>query len=128
MRVPLGWLSEWIELPASQQELTERLTLGGLEIEGIEYTGPDLSALRVGHVLERKPHPKADRLSLCQVDLGDGEALEIVCGAANVAAGQKVAVASAGAVLPDGTKLKRAKIRGVVSQGMICSAQELGLG
>ncbi|MCH6562354.1 MAG: phenylalanine--tRNA ligase subunit beta [Myxococcales bacterium] len=128
MRVPLGWLAEWIELPASQQELTERLTLGGLEIEGIENTGPDLSALRVGHVLERKPHPKADRLSLCQVDLGDGEPLEIVCGAANVAAGQKVAVASAGAVLPDGTKLKRTKIRGVVSQGMICSAQELRLG
>ncbi len=128
MRVPLGWLSEWIELPASLQELTERLTLGGLEIEGVEHTGPDLSALRVGHVLERKPHPKADRLSLCQVDLGDGEPLEIVCGAANVAAGQKVAVASPGAVLPDGTKLKRAKIRGVVSQGMICSAQELGLG
>ena len=128
MRVSLGWLAEWIELPDSQQELEERLTLGGLEIEAVERTGPDLSALRVGHVLERKAHPKADRLSLCRVDLGDGEPVEIVCGAPNVAPGQKVAVASPATLLPDGTKLKRAKIRGIVSHGMICSARELALG
>ena len=128
MRVPLGWLSEWIDLPASQQELEERLTLGGLEIEWVERSGPDLSVLRVGHVLERKPHPKEDRLSLCHVDLGEGKPVAIVCGAPNVESNQKVAVASPGTVLPDGTRLKRAKIQGVVSEGMICSPQELGLG
>ncbi len=127
MRVPLGWLREFVPLPASET-LVERLTAGGLEVDAVERTGPDLAGLRVGHVLERAPHPNADRLSLCRVDLGEGEPLEVVCGAPNVAAGQKVALAPPGSRLPDGTKLKRAKIRGVVSNGMICSARELGLG
>ena len=128
MRVPLGWLSEFIPLPASQEDLVTRLTLGGLEIEDVEQTGPDLSALLIGQVLTREPHPNADRLSVCRVDLGGDESLEVVCGAPNVAAGQKVAVARSGTLLPDGTKLKKSKIRGVVSQGMICSERELGLG
>jgi phenylalanyl-tRNA synthetase beta chain len=128
MRVPLGWLSEWIELPSSLDALVDRLTAAGLEVEEILRTGPDLSGVRVGHVLERAPHPDADRLSLCRVDLGDGEPLEIVCGAPNVAAGQKVAVAVAGTELPGGLRIKKSKIRGVVSNGMICSARELGLG
>ncbi|MDX1650368.1 MAG: phenylalanine--tRNA ligase subunit beta, partial [Myxococcota bacterium] len=127
MRVPLGWLSEWIPLPPLE-ELVERLTLGGLEIEDVIFTGPALDAVRVGHVLERRPHPDADRLSVCRVDVGEAEAVEIVCGAPNVAADQKVAVALPGVVLPDGTKIKRAKIRGVASRGMICSERELGLG
>ncbi|MBW2280126.1 MAG: phenylalanine--tRNA ligase subunit beta, partial [Deltaproteobacteria bacterium] len=128
MRVPLGWLSEWVDLPESREELERRLTVGGLEIEGVERTGPDLSAIRVGRVVERGPHPNADRLSFCRVDIGEGDPLEIVCGAPNVAADQKVAVAVSGTVLPDGTKLKKSKIRGVTSNGMICSARELGLG
>jgi phenylalanyl-tRNA synthetase beta chain len=128
MRVALGWLGEWIDLPSSQEELEERLTFAGIEIEGVERLGPDLSAVRVGHVVERRGHPDADRLSVCRVDVGDGEPLEIVCGAPNVAAGQKVAVAPVGTVLPDGTRLRRTKIRGVVSNGMICSERELGLG
>ena len=128
MRVSLDWLAEWIDLPESREELQRRLTLGGLEIEGVECSGPDLSAIRVGHVVERAPHPNADRLSLCRVDVGEDEPLEIVCGAPNVASDQRVAVAVAGTVLPDGTKLKRSKIRGVTSNGMICSARELGLG
>lgn len=127
MRVPLRWLAEWIPLP-DEAELLSRLTAGGLEVEGIERVGPDLSGVRVGHVLAREKHPNADRLSLCRVDLGDGEPAEIVCGAPNVAAGQKVAVVSPGATLPDGRKLEKAKIRGVISHGMICSAPELGLG
>jgi phenylalanyl-tRNA synthetase beta chain len=127
MRVPLGWLAEWIDLPAPEA-LAEAFTLAGLEVEGIERGGPDLSGLRVGLVLEKKAHPNADRLSLCRVDVGEGEALEIVCGAANVAAGQKVAVARPGTRLPDGKRLERARIRGVESHGMLCSARELGLG
>ncbi len=128
MKVPLGWLAEWIDLPASVEELEERLTLGGLEIEGIEKTGPDLSGVIVGHVLERQPHPDADRLSVCRVDVGGEEPVGIVCGAPNVRDDLRVAVVRPGSTLPDGTRLKKTKIRGVVSQGMICSARELGLG
>jgi phenylalanyl-tRNA synthetase beta chain len=128
MRVPLGWLSEWIDLPEPQRALEERLTLAGVEIEGVERSGPDLSDITVGYVCQRDPHPDADRLSLCKVDLGEGEPVDIVCGAPNVAEHQKVAVARPGTTLPDGTRLKKTKIRGVVSQGMICSAHELGLG
>jgi phenylalanyl-tRNA synthetase beta chain len=126
MRVPLGWLRSFIELP-DEAELCERLTLAGLEIEEIVRSGPDLSALRVGVVLEKRQHPNADRLSLCRVDVGGPEAIAVVCGAPNVAAGQKVAVALPGSTLPDGTVLKKSKIRGETSEGMICSARELGL-
>jgi phenylalanyl-tRNA synthetase beta chain len=128
MKFSLDWLREWIDLPDSVEELENRLTVAGLEIEEILRGGPDLSALRVGQVLEHGRHPDADRLSLCQVDLGEGDPLAIVCGAPNVAAGQKVAVATHGVTLPDGTRIKRSKIRGVVSNGMICSRRELGLG
>jgi phenylalanyl-tRNA synthetase beta chain len=128
MRVPLGWLSEWVDLPSSEEDLEEWLTMAGLEIEETLRTGPDLSGLRVGHVVEHARHPDADRLSVCKVDLGDGEPLEIVCGAHNVAAGQKVAVATHGTVLPGGERVKRAKIRGVRSNGMICSDREMHLG
>ncbi len=126
MRVSLGWLRSFIDLP-DEAELCERLTLAGLEIEEIVRSGPDLSALRVGHVLEKRPHPNADRLSLCRVDVGGPDAIAVVCGAPNVAAGQKVAIALPGTTLPDGTKLKKSKIRGETSEGMICSARELGL-
>ncbi len=127
MRVPLGWLAEWLPLPPLDA-LRERLTLGGLEVEGVERLGPDFTGLRVGHVLERTAHPNADRLSLCRVDVGEAAPIEVVCGAPNVAAGQKVAVALPGVRLPDGRKLERSKIRGVVSNGMILSAREIGLG
>ncbi len=126
MRVPLRWLSEFVDAPAVDA-IAAALTKGGLEVEEIVRIGPDLSGVRVGQVVERGPHPNADRLSLCRVDLGTGEPAEIVCGAPNVAAGQKVAVVSPGSKLPDGKKLEKAKIRGVVSHGMICSAKELGL-
>jgi phenylalanyl-tRNA synthetase beta chain len=128
VRVSLRWLAEWVDLPASTEELLDRLTLGGLEIEGVERTGPDLSGLVVGRVVECARHPNADRLSVCRVDAGRGEPLEVVCGAPNVAAGQRIAFAPPGARLPDGTRLEPRKLRGVVSNGMICSARELGLG
>lgn len=126
MRVSLSSLAEFVDLPASVEELAEQLTMTGLEVDSIERTGPDLSPFVVGHVLERKPHPDADRLVVCQVDVGGDEPQTIVCGAPNVDAGQRVAVAQPGIRL-QGKKLKRSKIRGVVSNGMICSESELGL-
>ncbi|MGH0036535.1 MAG: phenylalanine--tRNA ligase subunit beta [Myxococcota bacterium] len=127
MLVPVGWLSEWIDLPDTVEELADHFTAGGLEVDSIERSGPDLSPYVVGRVVEREPHPDADRLSLCRVDVGEPELSPIVCGAPNVAAGQSVAVARPGTRLPDGKKLKKTKIRGVESLGMICSARELGL-
>jgi phenylalanyl-tRNA synthetase beta chain len=127
MRVSLQWLAEFIDLPA-EGDLVERLTLGGFDDVEVSSTGPDLSEVRVGLVRECGQHPNADRLSVCRVDVGGGEPIEVVCGAPNVAEGQKIAFAAVGTALPDGTVLKRAKIRGVVSTGMICSDRELQLG
>ena len=127
MRISLEWLAEVVALPP-REELIERLSTGGFEDVAIEDTGPDLAGVVVGHVAERSQHPGADRLSLCRVDPGGGEIVEVVCGASNVAAGQKIAFAPVGTRLPDGTKLKKSKIRGVTSRGMICSSRELGLG
>jgi phenylalanyl-tRNA synthetase beta chain len=127
MRLPLAWLAEWVPLPAPA-ELARRLELAGFEDVAVSHTGPDLSELRVGQVVACERHPDADRLSVCRVELGDGEPRTIVCGAPNVAAGQKVAVALPGSRLPDGTRIKKAKLRGVESHGMICSSRELGLG
>lgn len=127
MRLPLDWLSEWVSLP-DDAELCERLEMAGFEDVLVEASGPELAGLVVGRVISREPHPNADRLSLCRVEAGGAEPVEVVCGAPNVAAEQKIAFAPTGSRLPDGTKLKRSKIRGVVSNGMICSARELGLG
>jgi phenylalanyl-tRNA synthetase beta chain len=127
MRLSLEWLAEFVDLPPDA-ELIERLTMCGFEDVELVNTGPDLSGVRVGHVVARDPHPNADRLSVCSVDIGDGDSISVVCGAPNVAADQKIAFAPVGTTLPDGTKLKKAKIRGVVSTGMICSNRELGLG
>ena len=127
MRVSFDWLAEFVDLPAPA-DLTERLEMSGFEDVFVEDSGPDLSAIRVGRVETCQPHPDADKLRLCSVDAGQGEPQPIVCGAPNVAAGQKVAVALPGTRLPDGTKLTKAKIRGQVSMGMICSTRELGLG
>jgi phenylalanyl-tRNA synthetase beta chain len=128
MRVPLSWLSDFVDLPDSVEALAEQLTMTGLEVDAIEHSGPDLSEIVVGHVLGREQHPDADRLSVCRVDIGaaDGEPQTIVCGAPNVDAGQRVAVAVPGVKL-QGKKLKKSKIRGVVSNGMICSESELEL-
>jgi phenylalanyl-tRNA synthetase beta chain len=127
MRASLDWLAEFTDLP-SHRELIDRLTLCGFEDVEIRTLGPDLSQVRVGRVLERGQHPNADRLSVCKVDFGAEDPIVVVCGAPNVAVDQKIAFAPVGTELPDGTILKRAKIRGVVSNGMICSDRELGLG
>jgi phenylalanyl-tRNA synthetase beta chain len=126
MRVPLDWLHEHCrpDLPAAA--LAERLALTGTEVERVSHHGvPAVEGFVVGHVLAVEPHPDADRLQVCEVDLGEGEPAQIVCGAPNVAAGQTVAVATPGAVLPDGTRLRKAKLRGVESAGMILSEPEL---
>jgi phenylalanyl-tRNA synthetase beta chain len=129
MKLPLSWLNEFCDTGLEAGVLAERLAMTGTEVERIEQHGVGgLESFVVGKVLSAEQHPDADRLRVCQVDVGDGEPSSIVCGAPNVAAGQTVAVARPGAVMPDGTKLKKAKLRGVESQGMICAEDELGLG
>ena len=129
MRVPRHWLEEYARPDLTTAELAERLDMTGTKVERVERFGVgDPAAFVVGRVLAADPHPDADRLSVCRVDLGDGEAAQIVCGAPNVAAGQTVAVARPGAVMPDGTTLGAAKLRGVVSEGMILAEDELAIG
>ncbi len=129
MRLSWRWLARHVDLSGlTPQGVAGDLTLSVAEVEGLEPFAPVLADVAVGHVLARERHPDADKLSVCRVDVGDGTPLQIVCGAANVAAGQKVAVAVAGTTLPGDLKIKRSKIRGVESQGMICSQRELGLG
>jgi len=129
MRVPLSWLHEYVVPELGLRELAARLAMTGTEIDRVHHHGVDaLEHFVVGKVLTAQPHPDADRLRVCSVDVGEGQPTQIVCGAPNVAAGQTVAVARPGAVMPDGTKLKAAKLRGVVSAGMICAEDELGLG
>ena len=134
MRVSLKWLADYVEVTLPPKELAHRLTMAGLEVEGIEQVGGDWDErlITVGEVVAVDPHPNADRLCLASVELGEGERMTVVCGAPNVAAGQKVAFARAGATLIDGRSgkpaaLKPATIRGVESAGMVCSEKELGL-
>ena len=135
MLVPLSWLKRYVAADLPPGELAHRLTMAGIEIGSVEETGADWDKdkVLVGHVLEVNPHPNADRLSLPTVDLGNGETAKVVCGAPNVAAGQKIAFAREGAMLLSNRTgrvepLKAAKIRGVLSSGMVCSERELGLG
>ena len=129
MRVPLEWLYEYCRPALGTGELAERLTMTGTKVESIEHHGVGgLDRFVVGRVLKAERHPNADRLSVCMVDIGTGEPSQIVCGAPNVATGQTVAVARPGAVMPDGTKLRAAKLRGVESQGMILAEDELAIG
>ncbi len=136
MKISFNWLKEYIRTDLGAEEVANILTDTGLEVEGLEMTETirgGLEGVVVGHVLTCGKHPDADKLSLTTVDVGTGEPLQIVCGAPNVAAGQKVPVATIGATLypageAEGFKIKRSKIRGVESMGMICAEDELGLG
>ncbi len=129
MRVPLNWLREYCNPPLDARGIEERLTMTGTKVEAIHHHGvAAVGHFVVGRVTKAEPHPDADRLRVCQVELGDGAPATIVCGAPNVAAGQTVAVARPGAVMPDGTKLKAAKLRGIESQGMILAEDELAIG
>jgi phenylalanyl-tRNA synthetase beta chain len=135
MKISLNWLKKYLDINVSPEELSEILTMIGLEVEGmdvVEAVKGGLEGVVVGHVIECGKHPNADKLSLTKVDVGGEEPLQIVCGAPNVAAGQKVLVATIGTTLysPEGEpwKIKKGNIRGEVSEGMICAEDELGLG
>ncbi|TXK91511.1 phenylalanine--tRNA ligase subunit beta [Parageobacillus sp. SY1] len=128
MFVSYKWLQEYVDLTGiTAKELADRITKSGIEVESVEVLNKGAKGVVVGHVLECEQHPNADKLRKCLVDLGEDEPVQIICGAPNVAKGQKVAVAKVGAVLPGNLKIKRAKLRGEESNGMICSLQELGI-
>ncbi len=126
MRVPLSWLRDYVDVQLSPEQLAERLTLLGMEVKGLERWGADWHDVVTGELLAVERHPRADRLSLARVRVGD-EVLEIVCGATNIAAGQRVPVALPGAVLPGNRAIERTEKMGVVSNGMLCSGDELRL-
>src|SRR5262245_12436583 len=128
MRLPLSWLAEFVDPGEAADALAHRLTMGGLAIESIEVTGDLDPAVRVGRIESVAPHPQAERLAVCAVRVDDGEAHTIVSGAPELAAGQLVPVAMAGARLPDGRTMEVVSLRGVRSAGMLCSERELGLG
>lgn len=128
MLLPLSWLEDYIRLKDSPQKLAERLTLAGIEVESISRPGDGLSGVVVGQILKIEKHPSADKLQVTEVSIGKGQPLRIVCGATNIAVGQKVPVALVGTTLPHGLTLERRPIRGIVSEGMLCAEDELGLG
>lgn len=125
MKISVSWLKEWIE--TIPEDLSDRLTMAGLEVEGVALAAPAFNGVVVGKVVELVQHPDADRLRVAQVDVGRDALVQIVCGAPNVAVGIKVPTALVGAVLPGDFKIKDAKLRGVASSGMLCSAKELGI-
>lgn len=126
MRFSENWLREFVDPPLTSAELAHRLTMAGLEVEALANVAPAFDGVVVAQVLAVEKHPDADKLRLCRVDAGQGETLQIVCGAPNVAAGMKVPCAIVGATLP-AMRIKAARVRGVESFGMLCSARELGL-
>jgi phenylalanyl-tRNA synthetase beta chain len=128
MKTSLAWLRDFVALPPSTEALVDLLTLAGVEVEAIHHRGADLPNVIVAQILDSKQHPNADRLSVCTVDAGQAQPVQIVCGAKNYRVGDKVPLALPGAVLPGDFKIKVGKLRGVESQGMMCSAKELGLG
>ena len=127
MNVTLNWLKTYIDFEFSPSELADRLTMLGIEVEAIKQLGTGLEGVVVGRVDAVGPHPDADKLVLCQVDVGKSEPLQIVCGAPNVREGMFAPVATIGATLPIGLTIKRVKLRGEVSHGMLCSEKELGI-
>ncbi len=128
MRISKRWLEEWVETGWDVSTLVDRLTMAGLEVAGVESLGEGQGELVIGLITDCKPHPDADRLTLCTVDTGEEHYRTIVCGATNMGPGDRVPVALPGANLPNGTNVKKSKIRGVLSEGMLCSPTELGLG
>lgn len=127
MNISTTWLREWINPNVSDEVLAEKLTMAGLEVDGIAPVAPPFDGVVIGQVVSCEKHPDADKLSLCQVNVGQSDNLQIICGAPNVRHGLKVVVATVGSKLPNGLKIKKAKLRGVESCGMLCSETELGI-
>ena len=127
MRVPLSWLSDFVTLDADARTIAEALDRLGLEVEALDAPGEEIAGVKVARILKVRPHPNADKLQLCDIEFGDGTTT-VVCGAPNVVDGMVVAYAPSGATLPGGFTLEPRKIRGELSDGMLCSSRELGLG
>lgn len=127
MQISEAWLRELVNPAISTNELVEQLTMAGLEVDSVKPAAAAFSNIVVGEVLSMEKHPDADKLNVCQVEVGGDEPLQIVCGAANVRVGLKIPAALIGAVLPENFKIKKSKLRGVLSFGMLCSEKELGL-
>ena len=128
MKIAESWLREWVNPDLDTEALSHQLTMLGHEVDGIEYEGGGIADIVIAEVAEVSKHPDADKLSLCKVNDGSGVLVDVVCGAPNVVKGMKTPFAKAGVTLPNGMQLRKAKIRGIVSNGMLCSAVELGLG
>ncbi len=111
MNISYNWLKEYIDIDLSPLEVAEKLTAAGLEANIIDQFPDFLKSIKVGHVISKEKHPDADKLSVCQVDLGDGEPHQIICGAPNITEGQNVPVATIGTIFPEGMKIKKAKLR-----------------
>jgi len=128
MRISLNWLKEYVDIDVGPDELAEVMTMLGMEVESVDRPGDEVQGVVVGKVLEKNPHPDADKLTVCKTDVGGEAPLQIICGATNFDVGDKVPTAVVGSVLPGDFKITKRKMRGVESQGMMCSTKELGLG
>ncbi len=124
MKVPMKWLKEYVNIDMPAEEYASRMVMTGTAVEGVEKTGAQFDKVVVGHVVSCVDHPNSDHLHICMVDVGQGDPIQIVCGAPNVHAGMNVAAALDGAHLPGG-KIKKSKMRGEISNGMLCSGPEL---
>ncbi len=127
MKISENWLRTWVDPNISTDELVATLTMAGLEVDGIQVMGAELAGILVGKIIKAEQHPEADKLQVCTVDVGAEKMLQIICGAPNAREGIKVAVATIGCILPGNFKIKKAKLRGVASLGMLCSGKELEL-
>lgn len=127
MKVSLKWLEDYVEIDLGVKELAERLTMAGLEVDAIEEAGPDFSGVVVAKILSVRPHPESEKLHLCEVSTGE-QTYPVVCGAPNTRAGNTVALATVGATIPGGYVIKSSRLRGEISEGMLCSEEELGIG
>lgn len=127
MKFSESWLREWVNPSVSREDLSHQITMAGLEVDGVDAVAGEFSGVVVGEVVECGQHPDADKLRVTKINVGDEELIDIVCGAPNCRLGLKVAVAMVGAVLPGDFKIKKAKLRGQPSFGMLCSYGELGI-
>jgi phenylalanyl-tRNA synthetase beta chain len=127
MKFSEKWLREWVNPSIDTDALSEQLSMAGLEVDGLDPVAGEFNGVVVGHVVECGQHPDADKLRITKINVGEDELLDIVCGAANCRQGLKVAVAKVGAVLPGNFKIKKAKLRGQPSHGMLCAFEELGM-